>query len=365
MLNAFQQKQDIEFKNTIQNTLDSLYNKTEDFGGATIGIVLPDDSQYQFAIGYANVDKQLKMTTDHVMLGGSTGKVYVSAAIMQQIEQGHLNLEDKVIHFLKDYKWFNRIQNHNTITVRDLIQHSSGISRYVLDETFLSDVQKDADRQWKPEELLSYVFDQAPLFEAGKDFAYADTNYILLAIVLEKVTGKTMYNYIDEQILKPHHLSHTIPQVKREISNLATGYNTTNGPFYPGVLVENGTYKYNIQFEWAGGGYSTTSLDLARAGKLIYENKLFSKSLNSDFYKGINAKELGGQWGLGVHITESPNGKSYGHSGFFPGYITNMLYYPDLEFSIAFQVNTSDGRKLSLYRKLYQLIPIIKNYVNK
>lgn len=364
-VNAFQQKQDSEFIKTIESALDSLYDENKDFGGATIGIVMPDNAQYQFAIGYADVDKKIKMSTNNLMLGGSTGKVFVSASIMQQVAQGNINLDDKLINYLKEYEWFKRVQNFNTVTIRNLMQHSSGISRYVFVDQFLSDVQKDPDRHWKPEELLSYVFDKAPLFKAGTSFEYSDTNYILLAMALEKVTGMSMYSYIDKAILKPFNLSNIKPQINRTIANLPIGYNADEDPFYPGAVVESNQYKYNVQFEWAGGGFVVSALDLARTGKLVYENTLFSESLNPDFYKGIDAKALGGQWGLGVHISNSSLGKSYGHSGFFPGYTTNLLYYPKLRFSIAFQVNTSDRQKLSLYRKLHQLMPIIKSYITK
>jgi D-alanyl-D-alanine carboxypeptidase len=362
---AFQQKQDVEFIKKIEKTLDTLYNENRDYGGATIGIVMPDNVQYQFAIGYADVNKKIKMSTNNLMLGGSTGKVFVSAAIMQQVAKGNVNLEDKLINYLKEYKWYKRIQNFDSVTIRNLMQHSSGISRYVFTDEFLLDVKKDADRIWKPQELLSYVLDKEPLFEVGKSFAYSDTNYILLAMVLEKVTDESMYSYIDKNILNPFNLSNIKPQVSRTIANLPIGYNGSDDSFYPGVVVEDKQYKYNLQFEWAGGGYVMSALDLARTGKLIYENKIFNESLNKDFYNGIDAKQLGGQWGLGVHISDTPHGKSYGHSGFFPGYITNLLYFPELEFSIVFQVNVSDRQKLSLYRKLYLLIPLIKDYIKK
>ncbi len=348
---GFQSSYD-EVDNHLKQVLDTLYDENDDFAGATLGVVLPDGKVLSYGIGYQNIEEKTPMDPASRMLGGSTGKIFVSASLMQLVERGRLQLDDRVSQYLGKYEWYSRIQNTETLTLRNLMQHASGISRYVFGDTFQEDVHKDPDRIWKPEELLAYVFDMDPLFEAGTDFAYSDTNYILLAMVLEEVTGTTMYQYVQDNFLSPHEFELTTPQVRRKIEGLAVGYNRPDDDFYPGVVVKDGDYKYNLQFEWAGGGFVTNSSELARAGKLIYENQLFSADLMGDFLNGIDAKRLGGTWGLGVHIQDTPQGQSWGHSGFFPGYITNMRYYPDHRFCVAYQVNTSDPRHLSLYRKM-------------
>lgn len=349
----------------IQTQLNTLYDETKDFAGATIGVVLPNNEKLSFAIGYADIDNKVKMKPSDLMLGGSTGKIFVSTSIMQLVERGIINLDDKIGMYLEKFNWFDQLQNYNNITIRHLLQHSSGISRYVFEEGFKVDIHKDPDRVWDPSELIKYVLNKKPLFEAGTNFAYSDTNYILLGIIIEEVSGNTMYDFINENIIKPFNLSGMSPQVNRKVKGLVNGYSSKDDEFFPGVVADNEVYKYNLQFEWAGGGYVMNALDLALTGKLIYENKLFNKSLMQDFLKGIDAKQLGGTWGLGVHIKDLPIGRSYGHSGFFPGYVTNMLYFPEYQFSIAFQVNTSDGKQLGLYRKLFKLIPTIANFLSK
>mgnify|MGYP005992962355 CR=1 FL=1 len=363
---AFQQEKldAIPFKKFVNTELSKLYNAETDFGGATIGIVLPNGDAHAFAIGNSNVTKKTPMKPKDRMLGGSTGKVFLSAALMQLVEKNKIQLDDKISMYLGKHSWYKQIQNYESITIRNLMQHASGISRYVYNEQFQIDIHKDADRKWKPEELLSYVFDEKPLFKAGSEFEYSDTNYIILAMVLEEVTKTSMYNYISKNILKPFKLNDVTPQVNRKIRGLIDGYNKKDDPLFPGDVLVNGKYKYNVQFEWAGGGFAITSVDLAKAGKLIYEGQAFDKNLLPEFFKGINAKQLGGTWGLGVHIRKNAQGTSYGHSGFFPGYITNMLYFPESKFSIAFQVNTSNPENLTIYRKLFKLIPTLKKYIS-
>ena len=166
-----------KFSQKFQTHLDSIANGNE-FGGMTIGIALPDGEILGFAVGLSNIENGIPMTPDHRMLGGSTGKIFVSAAVMQQVEAGKIQLDKKVLEYLGKYEWFKRVQNAESLTIRNA----------------------DPDRIWKPAELVAFVFDQEPLFEAGTDFAYSDTNYIILAMVLEEVTGKSMYDYIQSNV---------------------------------------------------------------------------------------------------------------------------------------------------------------------
>ena len=282
----------------------------------SFSVVLPNGVTETFTAGYANVEQQLPMTAGTKMLGGSTGKVFYSVVAMQLIDEGKLNLDEPIYAQMADYEWFERLPNAKALTVRNLMRHQSGIPRYVYKEGFQEEVVKDADWQWKPEELLAYVLDDAPLFEAGTNFAYSDTNYIILCMLIEKVTGNDLYAEVQRRVLEKARLKNVVPQNKRVYENLAQGYNAENDPFYPGKsLDENGKSRYNLQFEWAGGGLVITTHDLAVLAKKIYEGQMFSPALLEEYTKGVDAGRMDGEWGLGVHITETPEGTVYGHSG--------------------------------------------------
>ena len=244
------------------------------------------------------------------------------------------------------------------------MRHSTGIPRYVFSPQFQKDVHMDPDKVWKPEELLSYVFDDKPTFKSGSGFAYSDTNYILLCMVIEEITGKDLYVEVENRVLKRAGLNYVSPQNKRQYEGLVQGYNGDEDPFFPGnALDENGKSRYNLQFEWAGGGLVINAHDLAKLGKLIYEGKMFAASLLTEYLDGREATGLGGQWGLGVHIQETPSGKTYGHSGFMPGYITNMIYFEDFNFSICYQINSSKPEARPIMRELSGLARIIKEEI--
>jgi D-alanyl-D-alanine carboxypeptidase len=130
-------------------------------------------------------------------------------------------------------------------------------------------------------------------------------------------------------------------------------------------MIENGKFVVNPQLEWTGGGWASTSHDLARWAKLYFEGKAFSELLLPQVLDGVAAPMLGrdAKYGLCVIIRNTPAGVSYGHSGFFPGYLTDMMYFPEGRFAVAVQVNTSVGRDVGrpLGRVLAEMAQIIKD----
>jgi D-alanyl-D-alanine carboxypeptidase len=130
------------------------------------------------------------------------------------------------------------------------------------------------------------------------------------------------------------------------IPGLVQGYAGKNNPFGgTDEMIVGGKFAINPQFEWCGGGMASTSHDLARWAKSLYEGRAFSQALLGEMLNGVNAR-LGpeAKYGLGVIIRPTPLGISYGHSGFFPGYLTEMMYFPGPKLAVAVQINTSASR---------------------
>lgn len=342
--------------------LNEIYNASN-APGISFSTVLPNGKELTLTAGYADVENNIEMEADHKMLGGSTGKVFYSVVVMQLIEEGKLNLDQPIASYLGENVWFSKLPNANQLTLRNLMRHESGIPRYVFKDAFQKDVKADADRIWKPEELLSYVFDDAPLFQVGKDFAYSDTNYVLVAMVIEAVTGNDLYAEVQERVLDRAGLKDVVPQTGRSYKKLAQGYNGED-PFFPGkALDDQGRSRYNLQFEWAGGGLVITTRDLAVLAKKIYEGEMFDKALLQEYLNGRQATGMGGTWGLGVHIRTSLDGRTLGHSGFMPGYITNIMYFEPKGFSVCYQINTSDRNRTGVLKQMSHLVNIIHNEI--
>ncbi len=129
------------------------------------------------------------------------------------------------------------------------------------------------------------------------------------------------------------------------VEGLVQGYGGgAANPFggFDEMLVE-GRLAINPQFEWGGGGFASSSEDLARWIHAIHEGRAFDDSLLEEARSGVPAP-LGpqGSYGLGVIMMELPAGTAWGHSGFMPGYRTEGYYFPERGFAVALQINTSD-----------------------
>ena len=354
----------IDLSQKLQTQLDE-WHKNGKFAGATLGVCLADGNCFSLATGFSDLETKQKMKPSDLMLAGSVGKTYAAAVALQLVKEGKINLDEKVEKYLGNEKWFSRLPNAKDITVRQLMNHTSGLIRYEFKDQFTKDLTAIPDRVWRPEQLVSYLLDEKPSFEAGKGWDYSDTNYIVLGMIIEKVTGNKYYAEAKKRILKPLKLKNTKPQDKREIKGLIQGYAGENNPFGgTDEMIKDGKFAINPQFEWTGGGMVSNAEDLARWAKLMYEGRAFDKKLLPEFLDGVSAPMLGKEtkYGLGVIIRQTRLGVTYGHSGFFPGYMTDMMYFPDKKISVAVQVNSSVPQNLgkSLGRVLVETAETVK-----
>jgi len=342
------------------------WHKAGKFAGATLGVCQADGNCLGLAVGFSDSEAKTLMKPTDLMLAGSVGKTFAAVVALQLVKEGKINLDDKIEKYLGKEVWFSRLPNAKGITVRQLMNHTSGLVRYEFKKQFTDDLTANPYKIWKPEEQLSYIFDEKPPFEAGKDWEYSDTNYIVLGMIIEKVSGKKYYDLAKKRILKPLKFKRTFPQDRADIKGLIQGYAGANNPFGgTDEMIKNGKFVFNPQFEWTGGGMVSNAEDLARWAKAMYEGKTFSADLLPQMLDGVPAK-LGRdtKYGLGVTIRPTQAGLTYGHSGFFPGYMTDMMYFPEHKISVAVQVNSSVPQNLggkSLSRVLLETAESILN----
>jgi D-alanyl-D-alanine carboxypeptidase len=297
------------------------------------------------ATGQSDTARDLAMRPADRMLSGSVGKTYVAAVALQLVGEGRLGLDDPIAKHLGAEPWFGRLPNARDVTVRMLMNHTSGLVRYELNERFLRDLSADPDRVWTPQERLAYLFDARAPFAAGQGWDYSDTNYIVLGAIIERITGSTLYAEVERRVLLPLGLANTVPSDSRRINGLAQGYAGPGNPFggADAMIDAQGRFAVNPQFEWAGGGFASTAEDLARWAKALYEGRAFPRALLDKALVGVPAPMLGreARYGLGVIVRPTPLGVTWGHSGYMPGYLTEVRYWPEHGVAVAFQVNTT------------------------
>lgn len=354
----------------VQAKLNELHSSAE-FPGATVGFALADGSSASVSAGLSDIESNTRLAPGDRMLAGSIGKTYVAAVMLQLAQEGKVKLDEKIERWFGSESWFAKLPNARDITVRMLMNHTSGIPEHVLSKEFAKALKGDPDKIWKPEELLAFILGSGPLFPAGQGWSYADTNYILVGMIVERATKKSLYGEVEKRILKPLKLNQTIPSDRRILPGVITGYSRPNSPFgFEGRVIIDGKFVINPQMEWTGGGFASTAEDLARWARALYGGNVLKKTYLDEMLTAVEAKTgRGDKYGLGVQVRQSKWGISYGHGGWFPGYLSEVEYFPEHKIAIAIQFNTDAIHKLKKGLRAYiadfaRIVigePVIKN----
>ncbi|MBD3293001.1 MAG: serine hydrolase [Armatimonadia bacterium] len=337
-------------KQEFQAEVDALHSEY-DFPGATAAYALPGGETEVVATGFADVEHQIRMTPEARMLAASIGKTFVAATALSLVREGTLSLDAPISQWLGEREWFSRLPNHDTITLRQLLNHTSGIPNHVESRAFteaFAEGWRSYSNPFTPRRLIEFVLDRPALFEPGHGWTYSDTGYILVGLIIEASTGQSYYDEVRRRFLDPLHLDLTSPSDRFELSGLATGYMTPENALglpsrtttRPGVLV------WHPGVEWTGGGLVSNSQDLVVWAKALFEGKAMDGPYTEALLNAVpidsNAPDI--QYGLGVGIHRTgPAGPTYGHGGWIPGYTSSLRYYPDHRIAVAFQINTDIG----------------------
>lgn len=354
-------------KRDVQSLLDQVVRESK-LPGMTLAFVLPEGELRQFAGGYADVEQNTPMRPDTRMMSGSIGKSFVGALAAVAAAAGEIDLDDPISAWVGNASWYGDLSHADTMTLRMLLNHSAGVADHVYATQFLSTVLNNPiDHGLGTEDLVRIGSQMGPEFRPGDGYAYSDTGYIIAGLVLEASLGADYYDEIQRRFLFPLELSSTTPSTGRSHPGLAQGYFAPESPFVAlGTALDDGLLTLDPGLEWTGGGLVTTSADLAVWAKLLYEGKAAGPGyLDELLASGATADDPVVGYALGVFITDSRNGTRFGHGGWFPGYMSTMVYYPSLGVSVAMQSNGGHRDELDL-REIVdaRLMPLIVEYID-
>lgn len=342
---------DADLHHAFQEELEALHAKYE-FPGATAAFVSPDGAVVVAAVGVSDLETKAPMPADARMLAASIGKTFVGATAIALVQEGKLDLDEPISTWLGGKPWFSRLPNHDSITLVQLLTHSSGLPDHVYTEEFAQEFGKKWNapgNPFEPEDLVGFILGKPALFEAGKGFAYSDTGYLLVGMIIEEVSGSSLYEEIIDRFLVPLGLGLTSPSNYKVLPGLVAGYLPENNQLGlpPVTTTAPGIMAWNPAIEWAGGGFASNSRDLAIWAKALYEGKAIAGGgYLDDLLRAapVGKDAPGVSYGAGVGIRDGgPFGRSLGHGGGIPGYSSSMRYYPEHGVSVAFQVNVDGG----------------------
>ncbi|KYF60066.1 hypothetical protein BE08_06780, partial [Sorangium cellulosum] len=258
------------------------------------------------------------MRADHVLRIGSVTKTYVAAAVLQLAHEGALDLDDPIS------TWITTYPGADGITVRQLLNHSSGIFDYTEDEELRLAAMADPARAWSPEEIVAAAAAHDPYFAPGAGWHYSSTNYILLGMIIEAATGEGVAGVIRDRLLEPNALSSTSFDGEEPIAGeLARGY-TGDGTDMTSVI--------HPSLPWSAGALVASAGDIARWAVALYGGAALDPGSLAEMLAGPVPTGVEGQgYGLGTLVIgrEVLGVPAFGHDGGAPGYATMMLYYPE------------------------------------
>ncbi|HMR89012.1 MAG TPA: serine hydrolase [Saprospiraceae bacterium] len=289
--------------------------------GATALISKKGQIIYKKAFGMANLELNVPMQTENVFRIGSISKQFTAIAILQLMEQGKLSLQDDITKFIPDYP-----THGHKITVEHLLTHTSGIKSYTNMIEFgpISRLDK------KPEELIQFFKNQPMEFAPGTKWNYNNSGYFLLGYIIEKVSGKTYPEYIEENIFKALGMNNSYyGSDSKIIKNRAAAYGKDDKGF---VNAE----PLSMTLPYAAGSLQSTVEDLYKWNQAVQTYKLVKKeTLDKAFTPYVLADGKQTDYGYGWGIENIQGSTAIQHGGGIPGFLTKGIYLPKEDVFVA------------------------------
>ncbi len=304
--------------------------------GVVVGLWMPGKGSYVRATGVADKTTRRPMTTDQFFRIGSETKTFTVTALLKLVDDGRIGLDDTISAYI------DGVPNGDRITLRHLAEMRSGLFPYSADPDFEHDLLSDPSRSFTPQEVLAYGFKHANTFAPGKEFQYSNSNLVLLGLVIEKVSGHRLADFIDKRVLRPARLRHTFfPEGPEFPEPHPRGYTnqTLSGE------IEDAT-DWNPSWAWAAGAMISDLHDLRRWAKIVATGTLLSPETQAQRLRTLPTGYPGTSYGLGIF----ESGGWIGHNGSIPGYETATVYLPSKKATLVVMLNTDitdEGREPS------------------
>jgi len=273
------------------------------------------------ASGLANRHPRAGLRATDRFRVASVTKPFVATLVLQLVAEGKVRLNDTVEGRLPGL-----VPNGDAITIRELLDHTSGLFDYTNDEALVGAAIANPGREWAPRELVAVATSHPPLHPPGKGWSYSNTNYILLGLVIEAVTGTTLEHQLRERLFQPLALTRTsFPSGTQVEGRFVHGYiGPATLPVAPGTLLDMSA-ALSPSWGWAAGGILSNGDDVTRFFAALLGGRLLPRGLLS----AMRTVAPGSEYGLGLMRTRTACGVAYGHLGDFTGYRSVVYARPN------------------------------------
>ncbi len=305
--------------------------RAEKMPGLALAVVR--DGQIIKARGYglANIELDVPVKAETIFQTGSVGKQFTATAVMMLVEDGKIRLDDPIGKYLhgSPATW-------DKITVRNLLTHTSGIHDYETESLKNKGTAVVNLRNDYTEDELFKKFSGLPLdFPPGSKWSYSNSGYVILGILIHKVTGQFYGDVLQERIFRP--LGMTSTRIISEadiIPNRAAGYRLVNGE------IKNQEWVSPMLNTTADGAVYTNVLDMAKWDAALYSEKLLKKGSLNQMWTPVRLNDgKTAEYGFGWDVTNVNGHRLIEHGGAWQGFTTRISRYVDDKFTVIILTN--------------------------
>jgi len=304
--------------------------------GASIAVVKQGKIVKSDGYGFSNLELSVSATTKTVYEIGSMTKQFTAMSIMMLVEDGKLNLNDKITRFFP-----NAPPHWNNITVLHLLTHTAGIQNHVAVPAYLGVFKSNLFHEGFPDKngILKLFFKLPQEFKPGETWSYDNTGYYLLGLIIERISQQSYWTFLEKSIFKPLGMSHTRnTDTKELVPNRAAGY-----------IWLDSSYK-NQTILWPFVGFSAGSLmstveDLALWDAALYTEKLVKKATLEQMWRAAKGKDgslLPYNCGFGWFTDTYHGHQIVQHSGGTLGFSSVIYLFPDDTLTLVILTNHAD-----------------------
>ena len=296
-------------------------------------LVRSPNGEFTSAYGTTVVGEDSPPAADTRFRAASNTKTFTGTLILQLVDEGLVSLSDPVSKYQAD------VPNGDQITVEMLLAMRSGLLDFTATEGFSTAVLADPQRVWQPEELLALSFAEPPLFAPGAELNYSNTNYVLLGLIAEQVTGVELPQLFEERLLAPLELDATVFPA---LADAAIPAPNSNGYGFgysdpDGTALEDVT-DTNPSMVWAAGAIISSAEDLANWVEDLAQGELLKPETQAARLDSLDPNPATASYGLGLARI---NGL-LGHNGRVPGFTSYMGTDPQREVTVVIWANLSE-----------------------
>jgi D-alanyl-D-alanine carboxypeptidase len=296
------------------------------------------DQVTRLARGFGEVSRRAPMRADDRFRVGSLTKTYAATVVLQLVGEGKVSLDDSLDTYLPGV-----VPNAGSIKIRHLLNHTSGLFDYWRDQRFFERLVASPTGSWTPQERIALATSHPPLFAPGAGFSYSNTGYIVLGLLIEKVSGRSLAQEYRDRIFVPLRLSATsAPPTHRIEGRHAHGYYVFDKPPAQDVTAVSASAA------WGNGDIVSTADDIATFYRALLAGRLLKPDLLQAMVTTVNGTfEDGTRYGLGIGTGRLPCGTYWGHDGEFAGYVTTAKNSRNGSRQVVIMVNSSSLSKVA------------------